>query len=165
MKPDVEITPEVMSRYELELLRRSMFFNFSLDYAAAHPDLPGSFEVDDALLEEFNAFCREKKFDYKPEGYTELEKLEKSAREGGWLPQIARHLEAVKTEFEAVKERDRLASKEDLKLALKTEIAGKLFGRDDYYRTLFAADSCVIRGIAVLKNAEEYNRLLGNTKK
>ncbi len=165
LKPDVEITPEVMSRYELELLRRSMFFNFSLDYAAAHPDLPGSFEVDDALLEEFNAFCREKKFDYKPEGYTELEKLEKSAREGGWLPQIARHLEAVKTEFEAVKERDRLASKEDLKLALKTEIAGKLFGRDDYYRTLFAADSCVIRGIAVLKNAEEYNRLLGNTKK
>ncbi len=165
LKPDIEITPKGMSRYELELLRRSMFFNFSLNYAAAHPDLPAGFEVDDALVQEFEAFCKEKKFSYKPEGYADLEKLEKSAREGGWLPQIAKHLEAVKAEFEAVKERDRLAAKDDLKLALKSEIAGKLFGRDEYYRTLFAADSCVIRGIAMLKNADEYNRLLGNTKK
>lgn len=165
LKPDIEISQEPMSRYELELLRRSMFFNFSLDYAAAHPELQSDFEVDDALLEEFNVFVQQKKFDYKPEGYADLEKLEKSARTKGYLPQIAKHLEAVKAEFEAVKERDRLTAKEDLRLALKTEIAGKLFGRDHYYRTLFAADSCVTRGIAVLRNPEEYNRLLGNTKK
>jgi carboxyl-terminal processing protease len=165
LKPDIEIESAKISRYELELLRRSMFFNFSLDYAAAHPKLDRNFEVNDALLEEFTAFCRQKKFDYKPDGYADLEKLEKSGKEGGYLSRIEKHLEAIKTEFEAVKERDRLAAKEDLKLALKMEIAGKLFGRDQYWQAYFAGDSTVTRSVAILKDKDAYNKLLGNSKK
>jgi carboxyl-terminal processing protease len=164
LKPDIEITPDKMSRYELELLRRSMFFNFSLDYVAAHPALDRNFEVDDALLDEFNAFCRQKKFDYKPEGYAEIEKLEKNGKQGGYLPQIEKHLQAIKDEFEVVKERDRLAAKKDLKLALKMEISGKAFGRDQYWKAYFSGDSTVTKGVGLLRNPELYNKVLGNTK-
>ncbi len=164
LKPDIEIKPAPMSRYELELLRRSIFFNFSLDYAAAHPNLDRQFEVDDALLDEFNAFCKLKSFDYKPEGYAEVEKLEKSSKKGGYLPQIEKHLQAIKEEFEAVKERDQLAAKDDIKLALKMEISGKLFGRDQYWQAWFAGDSTVTKGIEMLRNPELYNKVLGVSK-
>ena len=162
--PDIEVTPAKVSRYELELLRRSMFFNFSLDYAAAHPELGKDFQVDDALLEEFYAFCKQKNFTYKPEGYAELEKLEKTGKEAGYLSQIEKHLQAIKSEFESVRERDRLAAKEDIKLALRMEISGKLFGRDQYWQAYFAGDSTVIKGIEILQNKNAYDTLLGNTK-
>ncbi|HNW60223.1 MAG TPA: S41 family peptidase [bacterium] len=165
LKPDVEIKQASASRYELALLRRSMFFNFSLDYAAAHPQLSPDFSVDDALLEEFHAFCMAKKFDYKPEGFAELEKLEKNGKEGGYLPQIQSHLQAIRAEFENVKERDRLAARDELKLDLKMEISGKLFGRDQYWKAWFAGDSAVIKSIEMIRNQEAYNKLLGHTKK
>ncbi len=165
LKPDLEIKEPETSRYELALLRRSMFFNFSLDYAAAHPNLTRDFTVDDAVLEEFNAFCKAKKFDYKPEGSAELDKLEKYGKEGGYLPQIAGPLDALRTAFEQVKERDRLSAREQLRQALKMEISGKLFGRDAYWKAWFAGDSAVVKGIEMIHNKEAYNKLLGNTRK
>lgn len=164
LKPDIIIEPPKINRYELELLRRSMFFNFSLDYAAAHPDLPRDFTVDEAMLKEFDTFCKAKSFDYKPEGYAEMEKLEKSAQKGDYLPRIEKYLQGIKAEFATVKERERQAAHEEIRLALKMEISGKLFGRDQYWQAWFAGDSAVTKGIELIRNPDLYNQILGNAK-
>lgn len=163
LKPDVEVKPDTVDRYELELLRRSMFFNFSLDYISRHPDLQRDFVVDDAMLDEFHAFCKAKKFDYKPEGFSEVERLEKAAQKHKFLPQVEAQIAAIKQTFAAIKERDRIEAKDQLKLSLQMEIAGKMFGRDEYWRSYFVSDSAVIKSIAVLKDSDRYNQLLNNT--
>ncbi len=165
LKPDIEVKLDKISRYELELLRRSMFFNFSLDYISRHGDVPRDFKVDDAMIEEFHAFCQTKKFDYKPDGYAEVEKLEKAARENKFLPLIESQVAAIKQTLESLKARDRLAARDDIKLSLQMEIAGKLFGRDEYWRSYFVSDSAVIRSIEVLTDTTAYSQLLNNEAK
>ncbi len=160
IKPDIEVQPERANRYEIALVRQSMIFNYSLDYIAKHPQLSKDFVVDDAMLEDFFAFCAAKKFDYKPNGYEELEKLEKIAKENKFYDQIASHIDAIKKEYENIKKKEREDSKEYLKKALKMEISGKLFGRDEYWRVFFASDSATVKAISVLQDSERYAQIL-----
>jgi len=158
--PDIEVKPERANRYEIELLRKSMIFNYSLDYIARHPDLKKDFVVDDAILNDFNSFCEAKKFDYQADGFDELIKLEKAAKERQFYPQIEKYLQGIKDEYQTVKQREREASAEYVKKAIRMEIAGKLFGRDEYWRVFFADDSAVVKGIEVLQNNARYAELL-----
>ncbi|MBN2354946.1 S41 family peptidase [candidate division KSB1 bacterium] len=160
IRPDIEIQPERANRYEVALLRHSMIFNFSLDYIAKHPDLNSDFVVDDPMLDEFFTFCREKDFDYKPDGYEELEKLEKAAKENNFAEQITPYLHGIKQEYENIKIKERAQSRDYIKKALKMEISGKLFGRDDYWRAYFISDSVVVKAMEVLQDANQYAQLL-----
>jgi carboxyl-terminal processing protease len=160
IKPDVEVKSPDYTRYELELFRRSIFFNFGLDYVAKHPDLKKDFVVDDHVMGDFEAFLAEKKFSYHPDGWDQLDKLDKTAREKGFINEIAKSLDAVRSEFEKVKEVEKQKSQDRVKLYIKSEILAKVFGKDAYSEALFSGDEQLNRAVQVLKNNEEYNKLL-----
>lgn len=160
ISPDVAMKDDNLNRYVIELVRRSMFFNFSLDYVAKHPSLPKDFEVTDQMLQEFYAFTKEKSFDYNPDGFAELEKLEKTAQEEKFYDQMAESFKTIRGEFENVKNWEKENSKTQVVRLLKREIAGKLFGRDTYYEAMFDSDSSLIKAVEVLNNPEEYQQLL-----
>ncbi len=161
IKPDVDVKSPDYTRYELELFRRSMFFNFGLDYVAKHPDIKRDFEATDAVMAEFDAFLAGRKFSYHPDGWDHLEKLDKTAREKGFINEIAKSLEAVRNEFEQVKAIEKQKSADRVKMYIKSEIMAKVFGKDAYSEALFSGDEALNRAVEVLKNNEEYNKILG----
>ncbi|NIA29921.1 MAG: PDZ domain-containing protein [Actinobacteria bacterium] len=160
IKPDVEVKNEQTTRYVIALLRKSMFFNYSLNYVAQHHDLEKNLQVTDNMLSEFFQFVTEKDFDYQPNGISELENLEKIARKNNYYDLMADHFKSIQDQFAVVKEKDKNASKDQIKLLLKREIAGKLFGSAVASEVMFSRDSTLIKAVDILKNKDKYREIL-----
>ena len=160
IKPDIEVENPLVSRYVVELVRKSMFFNFSLDYATKHPELPRDFEVTDEILRQFNRFLAEKKFDFKPDGFEHIENLENIAREEQFFDAIQPDLAALKEKFQTVKEKEKEKSLNDVKFFLKRELASKLYGGDAGVESTFASDPALSHAIQVLGDSQAYRTLL-----
>jgi carboxyl-terminal processing protease len=162
IKPDIEVKNSYgkTTEYTRELIQQSMFFNFSLEYINKKPTLERDFTVTDEMLKEFFEFLQQKKFDYEPDGMEELKKIEKISQDEGYLDQMTGYIGSMRNEFNNIKEQDRLKSIDHIKLLLKREIAGKLFGTDAGYESMFKSDSVLVRAVQVLKNPEEYNKTL-----
>jgi carboxyl-terminal processing protease len=61
--PDVPIPPLKANKFQGELLRKYAFFNFSKHYSISHK-VDKSFQVDDAVLQEFRNFLNDAKLPY-----------------------------------------------------------------------------------------------------
>jgi carboxyl-terminal processing protease len=61
--PDVQIPPLKANKFQGELLRKYAFFNFSKHYSISHK-VDKSFQVDDAVLQEFRNFLNDAKLPY-----------------------------------------------------------------------------------------------------
>ncbi len=160
IKPDIEVKNPEYTRYEMEIFRRSLFFNYSLDYISRYPNLKKDFVVDDAVLTDFDAFLKTKNFSYHPDGWDQVTKLENTAKERGYLGVFEQSLQTLKAEFDKVKLSEKEKSKERVKSYIKSEIMAKLYGKDAYTEALFNTDEQLARAVQVLKNAEEYNKVL-----
>lgn len=158
--PDIEVENQPTTPYVIEMLRRSLFFNYSLNYVAAHKDLQPGFEVTDEMLADFMEFVESKDFQYKPMGYAQLEELEKIAKENEFYDQMASGIDGLKSQFEQVSLQDREKSMDQIKLILKREITAKLFGHEAAARVLFPSDSTLMTAVNILKDREKYNKIL-----
>ncbi len=161
VNPDIESENPGTTRYVAELLRKSMFFNFSLQYAADHQELAEDFQVTDEILAEFNTFIAENEFDYEPAGMEQLSELEKIAKEEEYFEAMETSIKQMRGKFKDVKVEEKKKSTEDVKYILKRELMAKLYGTDAAYATSFDRDVILNKAVEVLKNKEEYNRILG----
>ena len=161
IKPDIESDNGKTTRYVGELMRQSMFFNFSLQYASAHSDFTSDSEISDKILDEFLKFVEEQDFDFEAPGTSQLESLEKVSREGEFYEDMESEFTQIRQKFEIVKDREKTKSTKDIKYLLKRELIAKLAGNDSAYATSFERDTTLKEAVTVLKNKEEYNRLLG----
>ena len=163
INPDIVVENRRVNRYFIELIRRSMFFNFSLDYLSTHPDIAEDFQVDEEIMDLFFDFVKAKEFDYEPEGYDELNELERIAEENGFDDPIAQAIDSIRREFDNVKEKERLASLDFIKSRLQRELAAKAFGSAVAIETTFKSDSAVVKAVEVLKDQEKYGKILNSS--
>lgn len=57
--PDIEIAPDLLTNFGVELRRKNTFFNFAVDYMVEHNHhVEPDFRVDDALMQQFLDFVR-----------------------------------------------------------------------------------------------------------
>lgn len=158
--PDIESDNPNTTRYVSQLLRKSMFFNFSLQYAADHPELAENFEITEEILAEFNAFVEEKEFDYEPAGMEELKELEEIAREEGFYEAMEPAFQQMRDNFTDVKAQEKQDSTNDVKYLLKRELTAKLYGNDAAYATSFDRDVTLKKAVEILQDQDDYGRIL-----
>ena len=161
IKPDIETSNSKTTRFVGELMRQSIFFNFSLQYASSHSDFTVDSEITEDILDNFFKFVDEQEFDFEPFGTSQLESLEKASREGEFYEDMAPYFEQIRQKFGVVKDREREKSLPDVKYLLKRELVAKLAGNDSAYTTSFERDATLKKAVSVLKDKDEYNRLLG----
>jgi carboxyl-terminal processing protease len=161
ISPDIESSNENTTRYVGELMRQSMFFNFSLQYVTDHTELTQGFEVDEKILKDFFDFLEEKDFDYEPTGMSELNDLEKVAKKQEFFDDMESSFQQMREKFKDVKEKEKEKSIDDIKYLIKRELTAKLFGNDDAYATSFERDETLKKAVNILDDTDEYNRILG----
>ncbi len=163
--PDVTVDRDRWQPIEINLERKSMFFDFAIEYVAAHPDIKPDFEVTDELLAEFRAFTAEKEFSYKSALQIAVEELQETISEEDKEALFEQSIANMEGVVEAEKEADFDRSSKYIKRAVKREIVSAVFGeRGVYENILFKTDKTLLRAREILEQQGEYTRLMTDGK-
>jgi carboxyl-terminal processing protease len=162
--PDLLIPYEDISPLEYNLLARLSFFDFAVYYTADHPDLPVDFDVDRAVLSEFQRFLKTKDFSYQTSSEVELKKLKEALTQEGRSEAVNRQVEKLEELLAAEKENDFRRSEDRLRSEIKESILVKLYGQSAKYEGVwFKTHPQIQRAIEILSDPEKYKRLLSST--
>jgi len=164
--PDVEVERDRWQPIEINLERKSMFFNFAVDYVAAHPDIKPDFEVTAELLEEFRTYLKDQEFTYKSALQIAVEELHETVTEENKESVFEESLTDMEALVAAEKEVDFDRSSKYIKRAIKREIVSAVFGeRGVYEQLLFKTDKTLLKAAEILSQPGEYSRLITEGKK
>ncbi|HUV31560.1 MAG TPA: S41 family peptidase [Acidobacteriota bacterium] len=159
--PDVEIDRETWKTIEINLERKSMFFDFAVQYVADHPDIRPDFEVTDEIAEEFRGFIKDKEFTYKSALQVALEDMRQTITEEDKEEVFQSSLDELSDMVEREKSADFEESLLYVKRALKREIVSSVFGeRGVYENVVLTSDKAVQEAVRLLSTPQEYSKLM-----
>jgi len=160
--PDIEVDEERhLEPIEINLERKSMFFDFAVKYVANHPNTTSDINITDEMVDEFRGFLKEKDFTYKTALEVSLDKMkdivEEEKKDSLFSPAISN--------FETLVEREKMAdfnhSIDYIKRAMKREIVSKIDGqRGVYDYVVLKTDPAVLEAVKLLQNKDEYSKAL-----
>jgi len=160
--PDVIVEPEKLNRFELELLRKTMPFQFAVIYAAQHPELQRGFEITDEIVMKFKDFLEEKDFQYVSDAERALNEITKIAKEDAFYSMASSDIEDLTRLVLEHKERAFERSRDFIEEELLLEISAKLWGTKAELEAGFKSDPVIQKALAVLSDESKYNTLLHN---
>ncbi|HDI51355.1 MAG TPA: S41 family peptidase [Bacteroidetes bacterium] len=161
IKPDIEVEPPKISNFEAALIRKSMFFNFAITYAAQLKEKPDSLVIDDKILSEFRQYLKDKKFDFELEGEKELAEFQKVAQERNYDSQMTKTIAALQQKLEEIKKSEFNKCRDFISRLLEREIAAKLWGTQAGIEATFDDDPVIQEALKILSNPEQYAFMLG----
>ncbi len=164
--PDVVVKQEKLSRFELELLRKTMPFQFAVVYATKHPELQRNFEVTDEILQEFKNFLAKNDFLYQSEAELALENIKDISQKEEYYKIASTSLEDLQKIILEQKSRQFELCKDFVRQELSREISAKLWGSKAEMDAGFKNDKVVKRAMEILSDKNEYEKILqGDVKK
>jgi carboxyl-terminal processing protease len=165
--PDVEVDRETWKPIEINLERKTMFFDYAVQYIADHPNLkPEEFQVTDAMVEDFRKFIKTKDFDYKSDLQIALEDLQQTVTDEDKEAMFEPELADLKTLVEQEKVADFDRSVDYIKKAIKREIVQSVLGeRGVYEQIVFKTDKTLAKAVDLLGHDGEYSSLIQTGKK
>ncbi len=157
---------EKLSRFEIELLRKTLPFQFAVRYATKHPELQMGFEVTDEMLAEFESFLHENNFNYTSDAESALKEIEETAQEAEYFASISSSVDEIRSAILQKKEKDLDLNKDFLKEELQQEISAKLWGTKAELEAGFDQDAAVQKALEILSDSDKYeSNLAGPGKK
>ena len=164
--PDIEVERDTWKPIEINLMRKSLFFDFAVAYVAEHPDVKPDFEVTEEILEQFKDFIKEKEFDYQTSLQIAFEKLETEVEEENQLDFFQANLDSMRVLVQKDKENDFDESLYYIKRTIKREIVASIAGeRGVYEQIVLKTDKAVSRAIEILSAPDKYSEILSEGQK
>jgi len=159
--PDIKVERERYQPIEINLERQSMFFNFAVEYASKHPEVGRDFEVTDEIYNEFKQFCEDRDFDYTSKMELSLDEFEEAVESADRLEAFEQDINELRALVETEKKNDFEKSNDYISKSIRREVIRKQFGDKGVYEELvLKSDPYVRKAIEILKQREEYSKLL-----
>jgi len=159
--PDIEIDRETWKPIEINLERKSMFFDFAVEYVTKHPETKPDFVVNDQLVNDFRQYLKDKKFEYKSTLQASLETMEKSVKQEGKDSLFENSFKAMAALIDREKQADFDRSLDYIKRAIRREIVSAISGeRGVYEQIVLRTDKTVQKALSILQAPKEYSKLI-----
>jgi carboxyl-terminal processing protease len=148
--PDLEVALPLLDRYETELIREGLPYDFAAQYLAHHPDKKDAL-ITPEITEEFRQFLIERKFVYKNDLEQKVQEVLTQAQDDQSLgADIKASLQDLKSELEAARP-DYFAQHDHyIGDALNREMAGLLTGNRGRIMATMQDDSQMQAALALL---------------
>ena len=161
--PDIEVDEDrTLEPIEINLERKTMFFDFAVKYVANHPEATADMEITDDIIREFKEFTKEKEFTYKTALEISLDEMKEVVEEEGKDSIYDQALTAFDELIRHEKETDFQKSMDYIKRAVKREIVSKIEGqRGVYEKVILKTDVSILKALELLRDQDEYSRILG----
>jgi carboxyl-terminal processing protease len=144
----------------MELWRKSLFFNFAVDYHQKHPIHSKEIEITESMFNDFVSFVQSKNFVYKIEGENEVLAFLKTAREESLPKDIIDSGEDLLKHLNELKANDLLNQKNEIRNILLSELAEKYYGNREKIRYSLKNDEQLHAAMDVVLNKSEYKKIL-----
>ncbi len=129
INPDITVKEKPVGNIVGQLFAQSVFFDFAAKYADKHPELNRSFEVNEALLNEFKLYVDTgKNFNYSIPGKTHLDRSRESLKREKYDGDVMKMVDSLEKAVAAKRDEDFWANRDTVKRILKREIASAKFG-------------------------------------
>lgn len=161
IKPDIEIELPTLSWFEVNLIRKSAFFNFAVNYATQLKGKEASIKITDEILAEFKNYLNEKDFKFQMEGEEEIKRLKKISEKNKFGTTFSQNLENLSNSIEQRKKEEFNIHLDFIKRRLHQELAAKLYGAKGEVDAALDDDPILQTALEVVVNPEEYAMKLG----
>jgi carboxyl-terminal processing protease len=163
--PDVEIEGETWKPIEINLERKSMFFDFAVEYVADHPDVKPGLEVTDDMVNDFRQFVKDKAFSYKSTLQLSLDELQQTVTSENKEAEFSKSLAELSRLVEAEKDADFDRSLDYIKRAIRREIVRSIAGERGFYEeVVLKSDKAVKQAVELLNQPQDYSKLITEGK-
>ncbi|MFQ5454162.1 MAG: S41 family peptidase [Candidatus Zixiibacteriota bacterium] len=164
--PDIEVVQDTWKPIEINLERKSLFFDFAIKYVSDHPDVKPNLEITDEILEQFKLFIKEKDFDYKTSLQIAMEKFNEEIDKSENTEIFKGTLDSLNNLIVKEKENDFINSIEYIKRTIKREIVSSISGEHGVYNEIILkTDKAVLNALDILKTSGKYSELLTKGQK
>lgn len=166
IEPDVKITNPTFSKIASSLYGKNIIFDFVNEFQLKNASIPqpASFEISDALFEEFVKYIKDKDYDYETETEMALKTLNKTAKKEQYLEAIQEEIKNLETKIKHNKEEDVYTFKKEIIELLQAEIVSRYYFQKGQIEVMLKSDNEIKKAIELLKNKDEYNSLLKGKK-
>jgi len=158
--PDVLVELPFLQRMAVDLRRKSMYFNFAVDYMTSHKSTIETFTVSDKILKDFSQYLKDQKYDYKHPAESTLERLRKEAEEKKYGGDILADIEKLQKSLKNFDAELYDRNKPDIKRFLSLELSKKLLGIDSSTRIGLKKDKVYAKAVEIIINPEKYKDIL-----
>ena len=162
VKPDLSLDHKKYADVIVSLNNKFLFFDFATKYRQVHPTIAdaASFKLSESDWQEFEAFLKDKEYEYTTETEETLQKLEKTAKEEKYYDAIKGEIDAATQRLKADKQSDVEKYKTEIKELLEDEIASRYYYQRGRIEASFDDDVDVQEAIRVLGDPERYQKIL-----
>jgi carboxyl-terminal processing protease len=165
--PDIQMSPETLSKISISLYTRGLFFNYATSFYHKTDSIPSvaKFRVDDKIFKNFVEYISAKNFDYVSETEQFLEKLQEIAKAEKYYDGSKQEFENLMKKISHDKFKDLEDNKEEIGELLQEEIASRYYFQKGRIATSLTKDTHVQKGIEVLSNRQLYSNILNGSVK
>jgi carboxyl-terminal processing protease len=163
--PDSTVPDDQSSKLLDELGRKAMLFKFANHLATEKKIAVDNFEVTNELMKDFEAYLKERDFQYEEDSEIKLKQLRETAEKERYGKSFYDGIDRMEKIIEAEKARafDRYDS--EIRKALRLEIIDRIKGDKAAIQASFRDDTQLQVAVAILKNKSLYNKMLNGAKK
>jgi len=159
--PDVRIEDKKYSDYVASLKMNNLFSDFMYDFHIEHPDFKYSGTTDDGLVNEFRDYIKKNKFEYVSSGETMTDSLLSFSEKNKYSEDIIRQIKQTLDVFKRSGGNDFNNNIEEIRSNIAVEFGVYKNGNREKYRIINQRDPQIRKAVELLKNKNEYRRLLG----
>ncbi len=160
--PDILVSSDTMSYFVENLLNENIIFNYATEYRQKHSEAisPEEFKISDADLMDFKKWAGQSIYSYESPIDKSLKTLEQQIKQEYPEADAKKMLLAVHTELMARRTAEFETYKEQIRLALGSEIIKRYYYDNGVIRYTLHNDPFVAKGLEILDNAVLYQKTL-----
>lgn len=156
--PDIKIERESLSILSVELITKSMVFNFATKFANENDSIPQpeDFEITDAIYSQFADYVKENNFEYESQSKDDLEELIEEAKREKYFGLAKEEFEALREKLEPNLDKDLTQFKSEISELLKDEIVVRYYYQKGAIRSAISDDKGIKKAIEKLNSEDAY---------
>ena len=158
--PDVPIQLPLLHPLAIDMRRKSVYFNFAVDYANTHNADIETFTVTDEVMQAFREYLADSDYRYEFPIETTLDRFKEEATSNSYGPAVIKSIEALKQSLAEHQTALFNESENDMKQFLRLELATKFFGVAGAVEAGLKEDSVYQAGLELLRDSSKYTALL-----
>ncbi len=160
--PDIAMEKKEYARITQSLLKEQLILDFVSDYRRRNEEIApaDTFEVSEALYEQFVAYVNEHSYAYDSKTEELIEKLKKSTSKEKYDASVKQNLEQIAAKVKQAKTSDIYRFKDEIAQLLKEEIIGRYYYEKGKVQASLDSDPIVQEALSLFEDKTRYKQIL-----